>query len=473
MWQPWQTSLAQASPQALALTGADPTGAADSTAAFRALFDRCIPAGLQAAIPAGRYRVSGPLSNPASLPSGALHIQCHGEVRIELDPAAAPFTTLINCHTAAVNSSSINAAATVAGRLELRLNQRCANGIYLRHGGDDGGQVHWARLGVFGAYSHDPASVAENQALLVFGRYTRVLCRQIDVDGVDRANTQRGACKGLSISEINGPVDIEDLAVRRVLCTGGTADADGLSVFGHAPHGVYARRGGVVRVRRLVAEDCQGRSVKLQTQDVLLQDVTIKRQRVVSINTADIDFQVGGGQVQGLLLEYRRHDGVSPLGAGFYPVSFQQQCTDAPNRALLSGVRLQTEVPVPRLVYLTVGDQAQDGELMVQDVDLQALGKPPGALLERAVVELNAAQVAASTGLTHVHVQGLRGPLGRIPVVGYTNSPSAAAPRLSVHVSGVRNQGAAAPAVGSVSGRNITSLGRATVQDNVNVEGLQ
>jgi hypothetical protein len=463
-------ALPLAPPQAATLAGADATGARDATAAFRALFDRCIPAGLLAVLPAGRYRVSGPLANPASLPAGALHIQCQGDVQIELDPATAPFATLLSCHTAAANSSSINAAPGTAGRLNLLLNGRCANGIYLRHGGGDGGQVQWARMRVSGAYNHDATSTAENQALLVFGRYTRVQCSQIEVDGVDRANAQRGACKGLSISEINGPVDIEDLRVRRVLCTGGTADADGLSVFGHAPNGVYASRGGVVRVRRLWVEDCQGRSVKMQTQDVLLQDVTIRRQHVVSINTADIDFQVGGGQVQGLLLEYRRHEGVSPLGAGFYPVSFQQQCTDAPNRALLSGVRLSTEVPVPRLVYLTVGARAMDGELRVQDVDLQPLGTLPGPLVLRAVVELNAAQVAASAGLTHVQVQGLRGALGRSPVVGYTNSPDVAAPRLSVHVSGVRNHGEAAPALGSVSGRSITSLRQATVQDNINVD---
>ena len=76
------------------------------------------------------------------------------------------------------------------------------------------------------------AAVNENQALLVYGRYTSVTMRDTIVDGVDRTNTTGGACKGVSISEVDGQVTLHQPRVSRVLCTGGTADADGIAVFG-------------------------------------------------------------------------------------------------------------------------------------------------------------------------------------------------------------------------------------------------
>lgn len=449
------------------LKGADPGGGSDSTAALRALFDQCVPSVSTALLSAGNYRVSGALANPAFIPSGGLHIECQGDVVIEVDAAAPAFHTLLGCHTRDVNSSSIR-----GGRLTLKLNQRCANGIYRRHAGGDGCAVDWADVSVLNARNNAAATTAENQALLIYGRYVRVDCSRIVVDGVDRANPAAGACKGLSISEINGPVTLDTLELRRVLCTGGVGDADGLAVFGHAPGGVYGGRGGTVRMRHVVAEDCQGRSIKLQTQDVIIEDLTILRQHVTSIATADIDFQVGGGEVRRLLLIYRKSGNTSPLAPGFYPVSFQQQCTDRPNRARLSDVQLRSEVELPRLLYLSVGAAAQDGQLQVQRIELQPMGPLAGrdeGMFTRAMIELEAMQVAASAGRTNIAVAGVRGNLGGAPIVGYTGYRSAVADKLAVDVSKVQNVGATPRALASVSGATINALPQFKASDNRNV----
>ena len=119
------------------LLGVDRTGITDCTAAMLAFFDACIPTGLRAVLPGGTYLVSGPISNAATIAAGGLQIECIGDVTITVAPAAATFTTLLSCQTTAINSSVIK-----GGKLTIDLSNRCANGIYLRHYGGDGGSVN-------------------------------------------------------------------------------------------------------------------------------------------------------------------------------------------------------------------------------------------------------------------------------------------------------------------------------------------
>jgi hypothetical protein len=114
--------------QGRVLRGADPTGVVDNTALFKALLDGCIAASTKAIIPAGTYKVSGPITETGIIAAGSLHIECVGNVTITVDAAATAFQSLIVCQSTAINSSTIK-----GGRLTLNLVNRCANGIYLRH----------------------------------------------------------------------------------------------------------------------------------------------------------------------------------------------------------------------------------------------------------------------------------------------------------------------------------------------------
>ena len=146
----------------------DATGASDVTAAMLAVFDACIPLGLRVVIPTGTYLVSGPISNTATIAAGSLQIECAGDVTINVSAGSTAFTTLLACQTTAINSSTIK-----GGRLTINLSNKCANGIYLRHYGTDGGTVNWDSITVLNA-KENAATTTENQALMIYGRYTSV-----------------------------------------------------------------------------------------------------------------------------------------------------------------------------------------------------------------------------------------------------------------------------------------------------------
>ena len=445
------------------LLGVDRTGVTDCTAAMLAFFDACIPTGLRAVLPSGTYLVSGPISNAATIAAGGLQIECIGDVTINVAPAAATFTTLLSCQTTAINSSVIK-----GGRLTIDLSNRCANAIYLRHYGVDGGSVNWSPITVLNA-KENAATTNENQALFIYGRYTSVVLSQPTVTGVTRV-TAGGACKGISINDIVGEVRVVGPRISGVLTGGGTADADALSIFGYQLNGVYGRRAGRAVVEGGVYTDNQGRSIKLQVSEALIDRPEIRRKMVVSISTADIDVQIGGSvEIRSPVFDYQKNAGVSPLDAGFYPISLQQQCTDSPNDLVVSNPLLRTEVAMPRLVYLTIGASAAIGRVQVEGTRVQALGALAGSAFSRTLLEFHAGQVAASSNLTHISVRGTRADLSGVPVLGNTDFGASVAAKLSVDVVGNENTGAVAAltrTLGTISGGAIPALLRFMYRDN-------
>jgi hypothetical protein len=418
--------------------GAVGDGVTDDTVALKALFDYCVP-NSKVAVLAGTYLVSGVISTNSSRASGSLNIHCDGDVTINMDAAGTAGTAMLMCHTAAITNSTKS-----GGRLTLNLNNRIANGIYLRHGGGDGGSVDWGPITVTNAKATGAADTAENQALLIYGRFSAVRIDHPIIDGVDRTNTSGGACKGISISEIVGQVTIESPNVARVLCTGSSADADGISIFGLQLNGVYGWRAGTAQVSNAVFTDCQGRSFKAQVSEAVLYRPRIFRKNVVTFNTVDIDFQVGNGLVIEPFFEYRLNGAVSPLHIGFYPVGFGQRCPDRPNRGSVLGGVLRSEVVIPRFIYLTVGADALDGEVLVDGLRMQQLGTFTTSFVNRAFIECQAGQIAASTGKTHVVIKNVRGNISGFPLLGYTDFGASVATKLSFDITGNENTGALA-----------------------------
>ncbi len=423
----------------------------DATAALRALFDACIASG-RTAVLAGRYRVSGPIATAGRRAAGALHIRCIGDVSIEVQADAAPFAVLLACHTERACSSSI-----VGGRLTLDLAGRCASGLLLRHDGDDGGTVHWGPVTVRDAVNLAQDDRNENQGLMVHGRFRQVDLLAPRVEGVDRRNARGGACKGISISEVAGPVTLQSPYVERVRCGGADVDADGISVFTRmSAGGVYAWRDGEVQILQPVLRDCQGRSLKLQASEVLIDRPRIYRREVATISVPDIDFQLGNGLLRDPLFDYRlRADGSNALHPGLYPISLQQQCTDRPMLAQVLGGVLRSDVALPRLALVTIGSLAQDSVTVLDGLQALAMRSMADGLFTRAAVEFSGAQAARAPGDTTLVLRQLRAPLGRAPWLGYTEASNAAGRRLAAVVTDNENtapRGGSSPAAAPVSG---------------------
>ena len=445
--------------------GAIGDGVTDDTAALKRLFDYCIPNKVTAVLK-GTYKVSGLICTNGLLSSGGLYIECDGDVTINMTGTALAGSSMLMCYTSTPCSASIS-----GGRLILNLDNKMANGIYIRHdAATDGGTVNFGPVTITNAKETNASSTTENQGILVYGRFVDVNIKSPIIKDVDRTNTSGGACKGISVSEIVGQVTIESPTVERVKCTGGSADADGISIFGLQLNGVYGWRAGTAQIYDPVFKDCQGRSFKAQVSEASLYRPRVFRKDVVSISTADIDFQVGNGLVLEPFFEYRLNGTTSPLHPGFFPISIQQQSTDRPNRAIVKGGALRSEVAVPRVVYLTVGANALDGEVCFDGLSLLPLGSLSTSLVSRAFLEFNAAQVAASVGKTHIEIKNNRGNMSGYPLVGYTDYGSSVASKLSFDIKGNTNTGPLAAnsrVFAAVSGSAIPQVLSFALSDNV------
>jgi len=450
------------------LTGGDPTGATDNTALLKALFDACIPSSKVVILPGGTYKVSGPISTTTLIAAGSLHIECIGDVTISVDGASVAFTTLLACYTTAISNSTIR-----GGRLTLELNNLCANGIYLRHAGGDGGSVDWGPITVNDAKNtFDVAE--ENQALLVYGRYSSVKIDSPIVDGVDRVRNPTGGCKGISISEIIGQVTITSPQVSRVLAgPGASQDADGIAVFGYDSVGnpaLYARREGYLQITNPVITDCQGRSIKTQISQSLIVNPRIYRKMVVAFATADIDHQVGGVHtITDPFFDWRKNGATSPVPIGFYLISCQARCSDSENRFTVRGGTIQSAVSVVRGVFVTVGATALEISVSIEGMEALAVDGLATALYSSGFVEFYGDQVEAAVGDTHFSLRGNRVAQPSGALLAMSGNTLANASKLSLDLVGNINTGADNSANKSfvqLSGTIVTQVKSLLTRDN-------
>lgn len=455
--------------QGRVLQGADPTGVADSTTALSTLLNLCIPNGYVAVIPAGTYKATAAISTTGVIAAGSLHIYCAGDVTIEVDAASTAFTYLISCYTTAINNSTIS-----GGRLTLNLNNKCSNGIYLRHAGGDGGSVDWGPITVNDAKENDAGATAENQGLLVYGRYTSIVMRQPIVDTVDRVNTG-GVCVGISVSEFVGSCLIEDPQVSNVL-TPGTADADGIKVIAKSGAGTYNKRNGSLTLISPTLTDNEVRSIKLQVSESVIINPKIHRKMVVAATgSTDIDYQIGGvHELIAPFFEYLKNSGTDPINVSWHPITWQQQCIDGSNSLKIRCGVTRTETAHYGPVSVVVGASSLAGDVAVDGweyVSLSALG----AAVTRALVEIDAGQVQAATA-THVSARNMRGNFSGAVVLGYTGASAANTSKLSFDLRHNENTGAdsaTSTVLGKLSGATtINQVGAFSLRDNAGFADL-
>ncbi len=448
------------------LQGADPTGAAVSTLAFRNLLNFCIPRGLKATLPAGNYTVDGAVTDNVLLPQGSLHLHCVGNVTINVLGSSVPFERLISCETTAANSVVIT-----GGTLTINCNNKVASPIYARHYGQ-GGQVNIENLKITNCKNVNFG--VENGGLYLYGRWSTGTLGVIEVDGVDRTGAGT-ASRGVLIAEAGGPFTIDSLRVARVLATGFTADADGLYFSGFTTGASTTQREGGLTVSRAYFEDCQGRSMKFQHQDVVVQDCIINRQNVSTFDVPDVDFQLGGGHIDRLILQYRKNGSTSPLHAQFYPIASQHACTNRATTCRVGSVTLRSEVQLPRFMQVVVGAGALDASTHIEGVDLIPYGSFTGGFFSRCAVEFDAGQVAASSNKTFISARNIRGDMTGVPVVGHTSFGASVAGKLSIEVVDNTNTGVASSAtkvVGATSSGEIPAFAQFKFRGNVGIHSL-
>lgn len=441
-------------------------GAGDDTAKLLAVFDYAIPLARPVTL-RGAYTVSGPISSGSTLAAGSLHIRCDGDVTITVDAGSVAFSRLLSCETTAANSVSIT-----GGTLTIVGNSKVGSAVYARHYGQ-GGTVKIDALKVTGC-KQSGGSAIENAGLYLLGRYRTGDLGVIDVDGVDRADSAT-ASRGVLIQDVEGPFTVRSLRIANVLATGFAADADGLYFSGYTSGASTTQRAGSLTVLRAEFRDCQGRSIKVQHQDVTIRDIIIRRQLVTTFNAPDVDFQLGGGQIDALQLNYFKNGGSSPLHASFYPIASQHTCTDRATTCRIGKVTLRSEVQLPRLVQVIVGATALDGGTLVDDVDLIPYNGFSGSFFARCALEFDAGQVAASSNKTHLSVRNVRGEMSGVPILGHTAFGASVAAKLSVEA--ILNNNTGTPASGNktisaISGGDIPALQAFNFRDNAGFHGL-
>lgn len=452
--------------QGRVLQGADPTGVSDSTTAIKALLDLCIPNKYEAVIPAGTYLVSGTLSSNSIIASGALNLRLTGDVTINVDAGATAFTYLIYCYTTAINNSSIS-----GGRLTLNLNSKVSNGIYLRHAGGDGGAVNWGPITVNNTKENGAAVTAENQALLVFGRYQSVYMLNPIIDTVDRVNSA-GVCAGITVSEFVGVCQLDAPQVARVYAPGTNGnDADGIKVFSYQTGATaYHKRAGLAIINDPVITDCEVRSLKFQCSETRVTGLRVHRKSVVaSLTYHDVSYQIGG--VHHLIsptFEYLKDSGVASIPSTWRPVAYQQQCPDGPNELYITDATTITETAFNQALVTTVGASSLGGAMRINGWNFVSAGGL-GAVMTSAVVYVDAGEVQAATA-THIEIVGARGNLSGASLLGYVSASAANTSKLSFDIHDNENTGSDSSSSLVLSkidaGTTITQVGAFNLRDN-------
>lgn len=408
---------------------------ADDTNSLKKCFDYAL-ANRKAVRLSGDYVVSGPIATVATVAAGSVDIEVVGNCSITVNADAIAFEHLLFIQTTEVNSFSIS-----GGSLTIDLNNKCANGPYIRHlAAARGGVCNiTAPVTVKNAKNNNAASIAENAGIQIFGNYETIYLKSPRVEGVERTNAS-GFCKGISISYFSGAVTIDNPHVERVLTFGAGQDADGISAFAKGWATSQVRTEGTVVINGGTFIDCQGRSFKAQCRNVTLIRPVVKRKMVVAIAAAcEFDFQAGNGLVIEPDIEYLANGGTSPLGSSHSIASFQHLITDSPSAGRMIGGVLRTNVAVPRAALHVTGAASESGTTIVDGLRIVPIGAFATAAISRAIVEFDASKIEACAKKTRIEVNNVQGPIGAYGI-GYTGfGGSSLTGKFSWSVTNLRN----------------------------------
>jgi hypothetical protein len=452
--------------------GAVGDGVTDDTLALRAAFAAAMSSG-QTIILKGTYLISGYIGLLTSLGAGAaLHIYCNGPVTINVSPTATPFRNVLFFGCTGETNASIT-----GGPLTINCADVAGAAIRVFSGATSpAGSVNFSSiLTVNNCYELNPTATYENGGIAVFGQFEQVYMNSPRVENVNRINIPAGACFGITVSELAGECLIENPYVANVLCPGGASgiDADGIKIFGVNNAVVPAIQTlGKATIQGGTFVDCQGRSIKSQCSDLTIISPYFKRQFVVSIlNGTEVDFQSGNGILIEPTFEYKLNAGVSPLGASFIPVAFQQRVSDLPQCARSIGGVMKTEVATNRYALITQTANSAYSETIIDGLVVEPLGSLSTTVFTRAIVETPINTAVSKTGGTKIVLRNISGPFGCL-ALGYTGyTTGSLASKLEYEVSDVSSSLLASTTnfvFSNLSGNRIGEVKSFLIRDNFN-----
>jgi hypothetical protein len=409
------------------------TGSGDETTKLLALMTYCVENGKQALLTKSAYTVSGNiLAGTSRTGSRTLNIHCQVPVTITVDSGASGFDRLMYLNTTGENNVLITGAS-----LTVECNSKCGSFLRADHNGsDDTGIVDISSKVVLKELKKTAGDTNSNGGMLFLGPYKRITIREPEVDAVDRT-AAGGSCYGIACSQFVGLVEIHNPRISRVLCTPGTTDADGVQLFGKPVGGVLTdKRQGVAVVYGGVYTDNQGRHIKSQCSETTIFNPTSVRQNVVTIaQGVDWDLQCGNGLVIEPTYIYKKNAGVTPLGASFYPVVFQQLVENEEMSAQSIGGKMVTEVGM--LGYCAVMHSAGAEASTTKVKGLRAM---PSAGLATSVFTTGILVTAANTieaksTETTLEVSGCSGPMACYAIAYSAYGSTALTAKLNIAIS--------------------------------------
>jgi hypothetical protein len=455
--------------------GAAGNGTTDDTVALRSAFGYAIPRNL-AVILKGTYLISDYIGLNANVASGALHIFCNGSVTINVSASATAFRQVLFFGCNASTDVSIS-----GGPLTINCNNKAAVGldIYTASASLSGSINFTSQVTVNDAKANDAAATYENGGIVISGRFAVISMISPRIINVSRTNTSGGACYGIAITDFAGECLVSKPYIENVLCPNGTAgvDADGIKVFGvNNAASPAVQTLGKATIEGGTFIDCQGRSIKSQCSDTVVNNPYFKRQYHVSIvNGHDVDFQSGNGVLVNPTFEYRKNGATSPLGTSHIPVSFQQRVSNLPQASRMSGGSLKTEVDMRNLVLLTQESTSAYSETVVEDLTIETFGTLSTTVFTRSILETDMEQINGKTAGTRVVLRGITGPMNcyAFGYTGYTVGSLAA--KLDYELTDITNTLAPTSAnllFWNLSGNRVGEVKAFLMRDNANFRDL-
>ncbi len=393
------------------------TNATATTETLLAAFTAAMAAGRAVEL-SGAYTINGPITPATAVDGAELHIILRDDVTITVDAGSTAFDKVLFAQSTTAKSHSISGGGT----LVINCNSKAAVGVYLRHtaAAKGGTVVLNAPVTVRNIYAVTAYTFAGG--IGIFGRYERVVMRSPTVEDVSR-QLAGGECSGISITDVDGEVELYSPVTRRILTGAGTADADGIKCFGYQPGVSPNRPRGTVRIYSPIMDDCQGRSYKDQCGDTIVYGPRVKRDAsvlVAAANANEFDFQRGNGLVLEPCIEYISDGATAPIPPTHSVCVFQQVLDNAEMFGLIRDATILTDCVIPRYVLHITAASAMASTTEVDGLTILPRGSFATTAFSRTILETDMSQVAACAKETTLRVQNVRGP-NTAPLIGYTD----------------------------------------------------
>lgn len=369
----------------------------------------------------GDYIINGPITPLGATNGGEIHIRIKGDATITVDASATAFNRVLFAESNIATNHSISGDGT----LTIDCNNKAAVGLWLRHTeAATGGFISFNnQIRVLNANGGASDEVAAG--IYILGRYEYVFMNSPYVSEVTRQKVAAESA-GISVSGVDGQVNINNPYVKNIRTGAGSVDADGVKVFGRQSGGANDKREGVARINGGTYENCQGRSIKIQTSDAIVSDPVFVRDASVLVaiaQSSECDFQYGNGLVLNPRCEYYADGATSPLGSSSSVAVFQQVLEDAEMYSSITNAVVISDVEVPIGVLMSTSASAQKCTTVVDGFTMIPRGSFSGTMLGRALLAFDASSVAAKTTETVIVCKNTSAPQ-TLPVVGYTGYSS-------------------------------------------------